>query len=260
MVDRLLRVSLRLACSPPPVATESRPPFQQRADETSSLQRASSDATPVCEPHCAYDVASLQIDCSSSLPAIHRSGLAARSSSRPSVLSQFVCLFCLRGLALAWLWDSEPLRVMDIRWTLSDWNLGSSVRYSRSTYWAEKGAVASRRPRKRAKTAARLQGCLQAQTPLAVRLSEFSSPSGRLRIDCLETTCSYCRSRGKKTAESQESRSLMDPSPQQQIALRIVLRDSAAIACREAQSSQNHGSGLRPLPVDALGTAVGRAR
>ena len=156
-------------------------PFQQRADETSSLHRASSDATLVCEPHCAYDVASLQIDCSSSLPAIHRSGLAARSSPRPSVLSQFVCLFCLRGLALAWLWDSEPLRVMDVRWTLSAWNLGSSVRYSRSTYWAEKGAVASRRPRKRAKTATRLQGCLRSRATLAVRLSEFSSPSGEAK-------------------------------------------------------------------------------
>ena len=49
---------------------------------------------------------------------------------------------------------------------------------------------------------------------------------GRLRIDCLESACSYTRSRGNRTAESRKSRSLMDPSSERSNWLRIVLLDS----------------------------------
>ena len=70
---------------------------------------------------------------------------------------------------------------------------------------------------------------LKTRASTTASMPDTGSP-GRLRIDCLETTCSYCRSRGKKTAESRKSRSLMDPSPQQQNWLRIVLRDSTSTA------------------------------
>ena len=66
----------------------------------------------------------------------------------------------------------------------------------------------------------------------ARRASTAASPryrvaAGRLRIDCLESTCSYMQFRGNKTGDSRKSRSLMDPSTQRWIGLRIVLRGSA---------------------------------
>ena len=47
----------------------------------------------------------------------------------------------------------------------------------------------------------------------------------------------------------------MDPSSEQQIALRIVLRDPVAIAYGEAQSSQNHGSGFETTACGRTGNS-----